>query len=137
MAMVSFGSYSEARAHFKDLLDAAGRGRPALVRRDHLGAAVVDAERLRRALAVLAPQVQVVAEDGAWSVCIPGMPVAADGGTFDEAVDEFAEALREYAADWDERLHSAPNHTEHWGVVQLIALSDDEQLRSWITGSTR
>ena len=41
-------------------------------------------------------------------------------------------ALREYAEDWVDRLFVAPNHAGHWGLVQLVALSDDEQLATWL-----
>jgi predicted RNase H-like HicB family nuclease len=78
---------------------------------------------------------QVVAEARGWSVFIPGLPVAADGATFDEAVDAMIDALREYAEDWQDRLLDAPNHASNWGLVQLVSLSDDMQLRDWLVGS--
>jgi predicted RNase H-like HicB family nuclease len=138
MAMTHYDSYTDARAHFKDLLDAAERGRVATVRRDAGRTAVVDVERLRGVLTVLiAPRAQVVAEAGGWSVFIPGLPVAADGATFDEAIAEMIDALREYAEDWQERLLDAPNHRDNWGLVQLISLSSDDQLRDWLVGHSR
>jgi predicted RNase H-like HicB family nuclease len=138
VAAVHYDSYSDARAHLKDLLDAAERGRVATVRRDASSAAVLDAARLRHFLATVVPsRAQVVPEAGGWSVFIPGLPVAADGATFDEAVDEMVLALREYAEDWQDRLLGAPNHRDNWGLVQLISLSDDGQLREWLTGSPR
>jgi predicted RNase H-like HicB family nuclease len=79
----------------------------------------------------------VVSEAGGWSVFISGLPVAADGATFDEAVTEMIEALREYADDWQERLLDSPNHRENWGLVQLVSLSSDEQLHDWIVGAAR
>ncbi|MGH9113779.1 MAG: prevent-host-death protein [Acidimicrobiales bacterium] len=131
---VRFESYSQARAHLKALLDAAAEGRSALIRRATTTAAVVDASRLRAALAAVAPRAEVVAEAGGWSVFVPGVPVAADGPTFDEAVDEMIDALRDYAEDWESRLRSAPNHQQNWPLVQLIALSDDHGLRTWLVG---
>lgn len=99
---------------------------------------MVDADRLRNFLAALSPvRAQVVGEAGGWSVFIPGLPIAADGAKFDEAISEMIGALREYAADWQERLAEASNHRENWGLVQLIALSDDDQLRDWLVGSGR
>jgi predicted RNase H-like HicB family nuclease len=80
---------------------------------------------------------RAVAEAGGWSIFVPGLPVAADGATFDEAVGEMIDALREYVEDWQERLLDAPNHRNNWGLVQLIGLSDDDQLRDWLVGSTR
>jgi hypothetical protein len=50
---------------------------------------------------------------------------------------EIIEALREYAEDWHERLLNAPNHRDNWGLVQLISLSSDDQLRDWLVGSGR
>jgi predicted RNase H-like HicB family nuclease len=138
MSSVHYDSYTEARAHLKDLLDAAERGRVATVRRDSVRTAVVDVERLRHFLASIVPsRAQVVPEDGAWSVFIPGLPVAGDGATCDEAISEMIDALREYAEDWQRRLLDAPNHRDNWGLVQLISFSDDDQLREWLVGAVR
>ncbi|MFF0246600.1 prevent-host-death protein [Streptosporangium sandarakinum] len=135
MTTLHYDTYTEARAHLKDLLDAAERGRAATLRRDTVRAAVVDAERLRNFLATVTPsRAEVVSEDGGWSVFIPGLPVAADGADFDTAIDEMIDALREYAEDWQDRLLDAPNHRDNWGLVQLIALSDDDELRRWLIG---
>lgn len=138
MSAVHYDSYTEARAHLKEVLDAAESGRLVTVRRESRQAAVLDADRLRHFLASCVPSgAQVVHEEGGWSAFIPGLPVAADGDTFEEAIDELALALREYAEDWHDRLQHAPNHRENWGVVQLIGLSDDDRLRDWLKGSSR
>ncbi len=136
MAAAHFDSYTAGRTHFAELLDAAREGRPATVRRDTARVAVVDVERLRAALAA-SPQwrAQVVAEAGGFSVFVPGVPVAADGPTFDEAITDMVDALREYADDWQDRLREAPNHRDNWALVQLVSLSDDAQLRAWLTGT--
>lgn len=136
MTALHYDSYTEARAHLKELLDAAEQGRPASVRRDTSTAMVVDAARLRRFLLSTYPsKAQVVAEAGGWSAFIPGLPVAADGPTFDEAVTELVDALREYADDWQDHLYNVPNHADNWGLVHLIELSDDDQLRQWLAGA--
>jgi predicted RNase H-like HicB family nuclease len=135
MAEVHCDSYSEARAHLKDLLDAAERGQLATVRRNAATTAVVDVERLRHFLATLGPaRAQVVPEADGWSVFLPGLPIAADGASFDEAIDEMVGALREYAEDWQDHLLDTPNQREHWGLVQMIGLSSDDRLRVWLTG---
>jgi predicted RNase H-like HicB family nuclease len=135
---VHYKSYIQARAHLKDLLDAADEGRVATVRRDSGRAAFVDVERLRRHLSLGCPsKAEVVPEAGGWSVFLPGLPLVADGATFDEAMEEMVQALREYAEDWQDRLRTAPNHEERWGLVQLIALSDDAELRDWLVGAAR
>jgi predicted RNase H-like HicB family nuclease len=131
-----FDSYTDARTHLKDILDAAEKGRVATIRRDHARTAVVDVVRLQHVLvAVNQPRAHVVAESDGWSVFIPGLPVAADGASLEEAVTEMITSLREYAADWQERLLDTPNHRDNWGLVQLIGLSDDTQLREWLVGA--
>lgn len=136
MSALHYDSYAEARTHFKDLLDAAERGQPATVRGESSTAMVVDARRLLRLLRDVYPaRAQVVAEGGGWSVFIPDLPVAADGASFHEAVTEMVLALREYADDWQDHLFSVPNHEDNWGLVQLVALSSDDQLREWLTGA--
>lgn len=138
MSIMHYDSYTEARAHLKDLLDAAERGRVATVRRDAATTAVVDVDRLRSSLASLSTsRAQVVAEADGWSAFIPGLPIAADGATFDEAISEMIVAMREYAEDWQERLLDAPNHRDNWALVQLISLSNDDQLRDWLIGPGR
>lgn len=134
--MLDYATSNDARKHLRDVLDAARDGLPTTISRKDTRAAVVDAERLRRSLGTLTRyRVELVAEADGWSAFIPGVPVAADGATVDEAVTEMIEALREYAADWSDRLRTAPNHEGNWALVQLIALSDDADLAEWIAGS--
>lgn len=138
MPAVHYESSSAARANFKDLLDAAGRGQVATVRRDSGTAAVLDAQRLQHFLAAVVPsRAEVVAEADGWSVFIPGLPLAADGNTLDDAITDMIEALREYAHDWQDRLLNAPNHRDNWGLVQLVELSTDDDLRGWLQGVPR
>ncbi|MER6939282.1 hypothetical protein ABTX24_03155 [Nocardioides sp. NPDC127514] len=132
-ASVDYQSAREAREHFKDMLDAADGGRPATVSRGARRVAAVDADRLVHFLISVRPSGAVaVAENDAWSIFIPGLPVAADGVTLDEAVEEMVDALRDYAEDWVDRLHAAPNHADNWGLVQIVGLASDEQLRDWL-----
>ncbi|HEY5273056.1 MAG TPA: type II toxin-antitoxin system prevent-host-death family antitoxin [Acidimicrobiales bacterium] len=129
-------SATDARNHFKEVLDAATDGRSTIVRRDGRDdAAIVDLARLRYALEQLLPRADAVSEAGGWSLFIPGLPIAADAEAFDDAVEEMVEALREYAEDWTTRLRHAPNHANNWGVVQFVYLSDDAELRTWIAGA--
>ena len=129
---VWFDSMSEGRTHLRELLDAASRGYPAGLRREQVGFAVIDTRRLRQLLAVQDQRPEVVAEADGWSVFIPGIPVAADGETLPEAVDEMVIALRDYAADWIDRLSTAPNHADNWWLVQLVELSSDDELADWL-----
>ncbi|GAA4194901.1 prevent-host-death protein [Microbispora amethystogenes] len=132
---VHLAGYTETQARLGELLDAAERGRSATARFGDRTVAVVDGECLRRFLARTCPsKVQVGAEAGGWSAFIPGLPFAADGSTFDEAIDELIDAVREYAEDWQDRLLDAPGHRDNWGLVQMFCLSSDEQLREWLIG---
>ena len=138
MTAVHYDSYTDARNNLKNLLDAAESGMVATVRRESITTAVLDAARLRYFLASVVPsRAQVLQEAGGWSAFIPGLPVAADGATFEDAITDMIDALRDYAHDWQDHLLNAPNHRDNWGLVQLISLSDDEQLRDWLTGSGR
>lgn len=138
MTAVHYDSYTEARKNLKHLLDAAESGMVATVRRESATTAVLDAARLRHFLTSVVPsRAQVIGEAGGWSAFIPGLPIAADGETFDEAITGMTDALREYAHDWQDHLHGAPNHRDNWGLVQLISLSDDSQLREWLRGPGR
>lgn len=137
MSLTEYTRVADARADLKRVLDAAAEGSPVAVRRDHERFAVVDAERLRYFLASIGPRARVVEEDGWWSLFFPSLPIAAEGGSLEEVFDDGVRVLREYAEDWVDHLHTAPNHTNNWGLVQLVALSTDEQLRTWLSGFDR
>jgi len=135
--IVEYATVAAGRAHLKELLDAAEAGTPASMRRDVRSFAVVDAERLRRFLASMGVRAEVLAEDGGWSIFVPGVPVAVDGATFTDAVEAMVQALREYADDWIDHLSTAPNHRDNWGLVQLVSLSNDAELVAWLTAQTQ
>jgi hypothetical protein len=82
-------------------------------------------------------RIRALPESDGWSVFMPGLPIAADGATFDKAITETIAALREYAEDWQDHLLDAPNHRGNRNLVQLINSSDDEQLRGWLSGFVR
>lgn len=135
---VSCETFTEGRKHLKQLIDAAEAGLPASLRRDHDRVALVDVDRYLSFLRQAIPdRVEVVPEADGWSVFLPDSPIAGEGRSFDEALDDMVVALREYAEDWEERLRLAPNHHGRWALVQLIALSDDAQLKDWVVGEER
>ena len=133
MTVRHFPSYSEARANLRGVLDAANTGVVTTLERDHTRFAVVDGELLRSQLSALRPAGAVVtAEGGGWSAFLPGLPVSGEGEDLDAAIDDLIDALRDYATDWNDRLHVAANHEANWAVAALVELSTDEQLRSWL-----
>jgi hypothetical protein len=124
---------TEARARFKDVLDAAEGGRATSIIRDRVHFALVDGERLRSALAQLVEaDARLVAEAGGWSAFLVGRPISASGNTIEEAIDDLLVAVREYAEDFNDHLSTVPNHAANWQFVQLVALSDDDDLREWL-----
>lgn len=136
MGTTHFDTLSAARAHMSDLTDAAASGRVATYNRGAQRIAAVDVTRLRDALTKLHPaNAEVIAEDGVVGLFMREPALAVEANTFHEAVADMVTALREYALDWDDHLRLAPNHADNWGVVQIVTLSDDEQLTAWITGT--
>ena len=59
-----------------------------------------------------------------WSVSVPGLPVAGEGATADEATDEALQALCEYAEDWADHPHEASNHQGFGKIVGRLDAAD-------------
>lgn len=130
-----FESFSEARSKLRSVLDAARDGMVTTVTRDDQRFVVVAADALAQDLRRLVPsRAVVVAEGGGWAAYLPGVPVHGDANTFDAAIDDLIDGLREYAEDWNGHLRTTPNHAENRTLVELVELSDDGQLRDWLVG---
>ncbi|WP_022894572.1 prevent-host-death protein [Agromyces subbeticus] len=128
-----YGSFTDARTHLKDVLDATEQGRTVTVRRDDHLSAVVPVERLRGFFfRTVSPRVKVYREEGRTVALMESRPFASEGEDVASALADLAVPLREYAADWEDRLQHAPNHANNWALVQLIKLSSDEQLLEWL-----
>ncbi|KSU67229.1 prevent-host-death protein [Arthrobacter sp. NIO-1057] len=122
-----------AREHLKDVMDVAMNGLPVSVTRGGDQFSAIDTKRLLKFLLETVPSdAQVVPEADGWSVFLPRYPISADGATYDEALDEMVLALRDYAQAWTERLRLASNHENNWGLVQLIDIASDDQLKAWL-----
>lgn len=133
--MTHFPTMTQGREHLKEVFDAAVEGRPASVTRERHRIAAMDAEKFVSFVRAVSPaNAQLISENGGWSLFFPALPVVSAGATPDEAVEDAVDALRDYAEAWSDRLRTAPNHSRNWGLVQLIELSDDDQLKSWIQG---
>lgn len=130
-------TYTDTRSHLREVLDTAEAGLPIGIRRHDRLVALIESGRLREVLmdSRRLRRPEAVAEAEGWSVFLPGTPIAADGADLAEAVDEFVAALREYAEDWQARLRFAPNHQQHWPLVQLVSLTSDDDLAEWARGS--
>ncbi len=133
MSLVAdYPTYSRAREHLKDVLDAAARGRTVTLARDGELSAVVSVDRLRDYFyRTVSPHIRVRSEDGRVIALMEDRPFVSEGADVDGALADLLLSLREYAEDWEDRLKDAPNHADAWALVQLIKLSTDEELRDW------
>ncbi len=123
---------SEARAQISQIYDRSRRGGPSVISRGSESAvALLPAEHLAEALAVLAPLAAEVSFDGdgdgvsAWLV---NAPVHAVGADIDAVAANLVAALRDYADLWESDLHAAVNHKQNWALVYRVGLLDDDQL---------
>jgi hypothetical protein len=115
-------------------LNTAAEGRPVVFHRGEEDFALLPASLLRTVLQRAVPAPEVIAEDDGWTVLLPGHPVAADGTTLDEALQDFVSALKDYADAWNDRLHQAPNHHHAAALVHHAAVSRDDDLLAWARG---
>jgi hypothetical protein len=134
--VLSYAKITDARAHLKDIYDSAQRGVPSVVQREQDAPIVIvradDFKRSLRALCAIEPQVRFT--DSSVSMWLPGLPVSAEGTDFETAEAGFIAALRDYAELWAEDLSDYPNHADNWGLVNLVMLSSDEELRAHAFG---
>ncbi|MEV8267374.1 hypothetical protein [Microbacterium sp. NPDC076911] len=130
--VVDYPTFTNARAHLKDVLDSNARGITVTVGRDEQVSAVVPAERLREYFfRTVSPRVRLMREDGRVIALMDERPFVSEGADIEGALGDLALTLREYADDWEERLQHAPNHSQQWAIVQLVKLSTDDELREW------
>ena len=127
---------TEARSRFRELYDSAERHVPTVVQRDNdTPIALIRRDDLLRALQALCPiEPQVSFSDGGVSMWIDGLPLSSEGADLAGAEAELVASLRDYADTWVEDLHRYPNHDQQWGLVNLILLSADDELKSHLFG---
>ena len=126
----------EARDHFKELMDRAESGGVAVLRRNS-AMVLVDRDLLDSALAAKHPfDVKVSFAHEQTSMWIEGLPVHGVGDSFDEAEQNFLDALVDYAVAWIEELRFAPNHRANAGLVERVLMfaGQREELRRVVFG---
>lgn len=127
-----YPTYSHAREHLKEVLDATARGRMVTLARNGELSAVVPVDRLRTYLFhTVAPGIRLLSEEGRIVALMEDRPFASEGADVEDALGDLLLSLREYAQDWDDHLKDAPNHGGAWALVQLVKLSSDAQLLDW------
>lgn len=129
-----YGTFTEVRAHLRELLDATARGQTVTMQRGGLVSVVMPAELLRTHLfRAVSPRLRVSRDDnGRTTALMEGHPFVSEGVDADGALADLVLALREYADDWKDHLGFSSNHSGNWGLIQLIKLSRDEQLVEWL-----
>jgi hypothetical protein len=126
----------EARDNWRHILDLAEDGVVSIVRRS---TPVVIAPRnvVEDALAATHPfNVQVSVEPAQVGMWLDGVPVHGVGATYDEAEDDFLDALLDYAQAWVEELRYAPNHRANAGLVTQVLMfgGKRDELRDVVFG---
>lgn len=132
-ATVSYSS-TEARTHWRDIMNASSQGVPVTIgRHGSAVSAVTDAGRLREYLAeTLDPHALTFVEGGVHAIILDRRGFASEGETLEDAIEDMLHQLREYVDDWGEHYSTAPNHQDNWALVQMISMSSDSQLREWL-----
>ncbi len=135
MTVMEYQDVFDVSYRISEALEAAREGVPVSLVQNTRRYALVDVERLLTAFAAASPQARVVHDGGRWCLFVPGLPVLAEGPTVNDMLDDAVGVLREYADDWIDGLCEPEESDAQWALVQLVSLSDDEQLRGWLVGA--
>lgn len=71
-------------------------------------------------------------EDDLHTVALRGLPLAAEGESLSDAVDDLVDDVRDYCEDWVDRLRYAPNHQGNVPLVYLAQTMTDDELHEWL-----
>lgn len=86
--------------------------------------ALVNAAEYGHLLEERAPfRIEMSFQEGSVACWILGLPVHAEGDTLEEALQELAVALIDYASTWEKYLRHAPNHSQNVGYVRRVQLA--------------
>ncbi|MDP1711843.1 MAG: hypothetical protein Q8K86_05240 [Candidatus Nanopelagicaceae bacterium] len=135
--LLEYRTISAARKAIGEIYNTAERHiAVAITREDDAPVAVIRQDHLKKALQALCPLEPQVrfSPDGQASIWLDGLPVSGQGESFEEAGDELIDSLRDYAKTWVEDLREYPNHKHRWDVVNLVLLSNDDELRAFLFG---
>lgn len=120
---------TEARAQLPTLLEKVRGGHWQLIgRRGRPEVVVAEAGEMEALLAPVfrfRPEVDI--DDGEVGIYLYELDVHGVGDTLDEALNDLAEVMIEYAEDWVDHLRHAPNHAPRTGYVRRIEIAGDTQ----------
>jgi hypothetical protein len=65
---------------------------------------------------------------------LDGVPVHGVGRSYEQAEDDFLDALLDYADDWVRELRHAPNHRQNAGLVTQVLMFGEhrDELRALV-----
>ena len=130
---VDFQGIGVARANLKKVFDATDNGKSVTLGRGGEIVVALPAEKVRQYFAETIPaNIEAeVTKDATWLMSNT-FGLHSEGTDIESALEDMVDVLREYAEDWEDHLYTAPNHADYWGLVQLIKLSTDTQLKEWL-----
>ena len=129
---VDYPTYSNAREHLKDVLDATARGRTVTVARDGELSVVVPVDRLRDYLyRTVAPRIRVVSAHDRVVALMEDRPFVSEGIDIDSALQDMTVSLREYAETGKSVSRMPPITPTRGRSCSSTKLSTDEQLLAW------
>ena len=135
--LLDYRSISAARSAIREIYNTVeGHLAVAITRENDAPVAVIRQDHLKKALqalCLLEPQVRF-ASDGTVSMWLDGLPVNSEGESFDAAGQGLIDSLRDYTKTWVEDLRDYPNHKNRWDVVNLVLLSNDNEMRAFLFG---
>ena len=130
---VDFQGVGVARSNLKKVFDATDEGKSVTLGRGQEVIVALPVEKIQKFLFETIPaKIETeITKDGTW-LFSSYLPFHSEGKDVDDALEDMIAVLREYAEDWEDHLFTAPNHSDYWGLVQLIKLSTDDQLKIWL-----
>lgn len=128
--------YSEAKAGFSGIVRRATHGHSPVVlerqRGGREGVVLVDRDDLAEALDDHRLETEVFIEDGRYSISLEEFGLHGTGSSFDEAVADLLEAVREYADNYFAQLEfyrRTPNRAKHYlPLLRFRATPADRQV---------
>jgi prevent-host-death family protein len=124
--MVPSLKFSQARNDLSRVVDRVQAGEPAVIERRGVRFLVTSLDEQRELLAgAFAFHPEVLSDGPGVGIVLPELSIHGEGDTLEEAEEDLVGAAIDYAGDWHDLLHTAPNHADRRGWVWRITLAED------------
>lgn len=128
MKMEAVMNATKARSQFSEFIDSVVRDKPQFMKRNRDVILSFSEAQVEQLLSKYRFNVQVeVEEDDSFTVVMDEMDLIGAGDTKDEAIDDLAEQMVEYAQEYYQEfsLYSqSPNRADHFPYILLILTQD-------------